>query len=108
MTEKEVVAGGFIFAIPDEYIEKLVGVECEGAIPNGHRIVKVRADRNDMHKIGALGTVLGSHFVEAADGMPAMIAYVVEWDDLPGRLGFVIGPKVREVTDEPARVGVAH
>ena len=60
--------------------------QAPGAIANGSRIVKTWDERGDTHKVGSLGTVLGSI---AADEATAKIApgvqffYFVEWDAHP-------------------------
>lgn len=109
ITNKKVTAGKLLFDIPDQLLDRLVGVEAEGAIPNGNQIIKVLAEGGDLHGIGAMGIVLGSHAIDMEDGRSPVIGYIVAWDDLPGRLGFVLGFKIREVeTDEPTRTNVAH
>lgn len=64
--------------------------QARGAIPNGARIVKAWCEPGDPHRVGALGTVLGSFAtppeavgVAALDGRPIRHFYFVAWDDTP-------------------------
>jgi len=69
-----------------------------GAIPNGTRIVKAAIEIGDSHKIGALGTVLGS-----LSSPPAMrvdfpdvdYVYCIEWDDSPKTAVFIVNWKIQ-------------
>lgn len=60
-----------------------------GALPNGTRIRKKRAEAGDMNPIGATGRILGSM------GAPAVgVGYFVEWDYLPQCAVFIIAGKI--------------
>lgn len=97
-----VPVGDKVVGIPNEAVGMLVGVEAKGAIPNGARFEKNRSEPDDMHAKGDRGTILGSHYIDPqAEGLEPMIGYFVEWDNMPGALGFVIGSKIKEVRDAP-------
>ncbi len=68
-----------------------------GAMPNGTRIRKSVFEKNDTHRIGALGTVVGSF--KDPDQEPTM--YFVEWDDMPGIPVGVLSTKI-EAADAKA------
>ena len=59
--------------------------QAEGAYPNGTRIEKIGSEPSDAHRDGAQATVLGS--IRGGD----LLAYFVEWDDLP-REAVVLAP----------------
>lgn len=98
---KEITAGGSVwFGIPQEAIDKMVGVEAEGAIPNGSRVIKVLSDEGDLHETGDMATVLGSHKIAIPGTGMSIIGYFVTWDNTHGSLAFVQDKKIREVDDE--------
>jgi hypothetical protein len=68
-----------------------------GALQNGVRVVKVKAEDGDANRVGALGTVLGS--ILAGDRADEL-GYFIEWDSAPNVAVFVMGWKV-----EPAPSG---
>ena len=72
-----------------EFRRQTLGKDALGAYRCGTRIVKAASEANDTHRDGAGGTVRGS----VAAG--PLVGYWVEWDDLPGQVVFVAGPKVR-------------
>lgn len=63
--------------------------QAEGALPNGTRITKAVDEPADRHRIGDMGTVLGS-IAHPAIGN----GYFIEWDDLPRTPVFVTGAKI--------------
>jgi hypothetical protein len=84
------------------YVGSFTRSTAPGAIPNGARIVKALEEPGDAHKIGDLGTVLGSIGVPESAGKELRIkfpglklyGYFVEWDDQPKVAVFVAGPKI--------------
>lgn len=65
--------------------------QAPGALPNGTRVSKVNSKPDDTHQDGALATVLGSI------GVDEVIAYFVEWDDLPDIPVGIAGYRVKAV-----------
>lgn len=55
--------------------------QAEGALPNGTRVVKIKAEEGDGHAVGERATVIGS--VSHPEIMNGIIAYFVSWDDMP-------------------------
>ena len=73
--------------------------QAQGAMPNGTRIVKVKEEAGDKHKLGDEGVVIGSvSHPEVMDGAPA---YFVEWDDMPGVPVGVVGYKIAKAEAQP-------
>lgn len=60
------------------WLSRFATTEVPGAYKNGTRISKIDEEPGDAHKIGALGTVLGSLWQPARG-----VAYFIEWDDMP-------------------------
>lgn len=80
----------FIPVIRDwpDYIGKFVRDQAAGAIPNGHRIVKMNTQPGDLNRDGATGTVIGSiDVVKAAPSLAnehrTRYLYFIEWDEMP-------------------------
>ncbi|MGC0395920.1 MULTISPECIES: hypothetical protein [Bradyrhizobium] len=77
--------------------------QARGAIPNGSRIMKTRAEPRDINAVGAFGTVLGSIDTREVDAafakrMSADYVYWVEWDDAPKCAVFIVGWKIGRPT----------
>lgn len=68
------VCGGFIYTLD----------QAEGALVNGTRIEKVKSERGDGHRDGALGTIVGSVGDVEVPGYPDHYVYFVKWDEDPG------------------------
>jgi hypothetical protein len=103
VSEKEITAGGSVWTgIPDEIVERMIGVQAPGAIPNGSRVIKVWSEPGDLHAIGSTATVLGSHEIEIPETNMKIIGYFVTWDNMVGALAFVMDKKIREVDNEGA------
>lgn len=57
--------------------------QAPGAWPNNRRIKVLKAEKNDRHQPGAQGRIIGSAIMPLED-KKQMLAYFVEWDDMPG------------------------
>lgn len=55
--------------------------QVDGAWPNGSRVIKIKSETGDTHRVGERATVLGSMF--HADVSPHVF-YFIEWDASPG------------------------
>lgn len=69
--------------------------QAPGAWPNGSRVRKLRTEVGEKHPVGSMATILGSHWIPAAetpDGKEAL-SYFVIWDATPGiPVGLVATP----------------
>ncbi len=68
--------------------------QADGAIPNETRISKVWSEPGDAHKIGELGTVLGSAVCPPKLSSEIKYLYWVEWDNMPKAAVGVIDKKI--------------
>lgn len=67
-----------------------------GAIPNETKVKKVSGDKEDHHKIGAIGIVKGSIKPPSMD----IYAYFVQFEGDLDNITFIIGPKIEEVKND--------
>jgi hypothetical protein len=71
--------------------------QADGAIKNGATVEKTGTANGDAHRDGALGTVIGS-MGPLSESYPARFVYCVEWMDTPKVPVWILGTRVREVT----------